>query len=60
MSSNHIVCRLCLSEIEEENISLFSVYQNVEYKEIAKALANLNVIFFFSKLFENLFLLFIN
>lgn len=51
MSSNHIVCRLCLSEVEEENISLFSDYQNMEYKEIAKALANLNVIFFFKIIF---------
>lgn len=52
MSSNHIVCRLCLSEVEEENISLFSDYQNIEYKEIAKALANLNVnIFCFTKFF---------
>lgn len=45
--SNHIVCRLCLSEIseiEEQNISLFSDYmENMEYKEIAMQIANIHI-----------------
>lgn len=49
MSNNHIVCRLCLnslSEIEEQNISLFSDYhQNMEYKEVAMSIANLMITF---------------
>lgn len=47
MANNHSVCRLCLNEIEEQNISLFSDYQNIEYYYIiATALANITVIFF--------------